>query len=77
MTEPLYCVKVANMANDRVTVHITDLLPPVKAAAYLNITTMTLWRWNRDGYITCVMLDHPYYHINELDRVKALQDGKK
>lgn len=56
----------------RVTIQVNDLLPPKRAAKYLGITTMTLWRWVKDGKITPVILDHRYFHINELNRVKPL-----
>lgn len=55
----------------RITINVKELLPPKKAAEYLGISTMTLWRWVRDGEITPIILDHRYFHINELDRVKA------
>jgi len=54
----------------RVGIEVTDLLSPKKAAAYLGITTMTLWRWVRDGKVTPVMLNHRYFLISELDRVR-------
>ena len=59
------------MSNKGITLEVTNLLSPKKAAEYLGITKMTLWRWARDGKITSVMLDHAYFHINELNRVKA------
>lgn len=62
------------MANERITIEVKDILPPKKAAKYLGVTTMTLWRWVRDGKITPVMLDHAYFHISELKRVKALRE---
>lgn len=65
---------VSNMGAERITIQATDLLPPKKAAEYLGITTMTLWRWVKDGKITPVMLDHRYFHISELNRVKALRE---
>jgi len=55
---------------EKITIEVKGLLPPKKAAKYLGITTMTLWRWVRDGKITPVMLDHRYFHISELDRMK-------
>jgi len=61
------------MANQRITIEVADLLTPKKAAKYLSITTMTLWRWVRDGKIVPVILDHSYFHINELERVKSLR----
>ncbi|MBA7605055.1 hypothetical protein ES703_12183 [subsurface metagenome] len=64
-------------AAQRVTIYIQDILPPKKAAEYLAITTMTLWRWVRDGKITPVMLDHSYFHITELKRVKLEADHVK
>ena len=63
------------MAIERVTVEIKDLLTPTKAAEYLGVSRMSLWRWVRDGRITPVMLDHAYFHISELNRVK--QEIKK
>lgn len=65
------------MGAERITIEVKDLLPPKKAAEYLGITTMTLWRWRRDGIISVVMLDRPYFHINELNRVKALREENK
>jgi len=62
------------MSDERVTVEITGLLSPQKAAAYLGVTKMTLWRWTRDGKITCVMLETRFYPKKEVERVKALRD---
>jgi excisionase family DNA binding protein len=59
------------MSTDRITIEVKDLLPPKKAAEYLGVSVMTLWRWVRDGKITSVMLDHTYFHLNELNRIKA------
>lgn len=59
------------MDSERITIEVKDLLPPKKAAQYLGVTTMTLWRWVRDKKITPMMLDHTYFHKNELDRVKG------
>ncbi|HUV56604.1 MAG TPA: helix-turn-helix domain-containing protein [Dehalococcoidales bacterium] len=61
---------------ERVTITVNDILTPTKAAAYLGIARMTLWRWVRDGKITPVMLDHAYFHLAELTRVKALRDDQ-
>jgi len=58
---------------ERVTVNINDILTPTRAAKYLGIARMTLWRWVKAGKITPVMLDHTYFHISELNRVKALR----
>ena len=57
---------------ERVTINVQDILTPTKAAKYLGVARMTLWRWVRDGKITPLMLDHTYFHINELNRVKDL-----
>ena len=65
------------MGAESVTIQVTDLLPPKKAAEYLGVTTMTLSRWVRDGKITPVMLGHRYYHISELNRVKALRENQR
>ena len=61
------------MDSARVTIEVKGLFPPKKAAEYLGITTMTLWRWVKDAKITPVMLDHRYFHVSELDRVKRLK----
>lgn len=66
-----------NISTMRITIDAKDLLPPKKAAQFLGITTMTLWRWVRDGKITSVMLDHRYFHISELNRVKGLNPVDK
>jgi predicted site-specific integrase-resolvase len=60
------------MPTERVTLNVQDILTPTKAAKYLGISRMTLWRWVRDGKIIPVMLDHAYFHITEVNRVKEL-----
>jgi len=65
------------MGAERITIEVKDLLPPKQAAHYLGVSKMTLWRWRRDGIISVVMLDRPYFHINELNRVKALREQNK
>jgi len=37
---------------------------------------MAIWRWVRNQKIIPVMLAHNYFHINELNRVKAVRAGK-
>ena len=64
------------MVNERITIEVKDILSPKKAAQYLGVTTMTLWRWVQDGKIIPVMLDHNYFHLSELNRVKALRSSK-
>lgn len=59
------------MTKNVITLEAEDLLPPRKAAAFLGITTMTLWRWMKAGKIVPVMLDHAYFHMKELERVLA------
>jgi len=66
-------VIIPNMATQRITIEIDDLYLPKEAAKYLGITTMTLWRWTRDGKIVAVMLNHAYYHRAELERVAKLR----
>lgn len=62
-----------------VDVHLKlkDVLAAGKAAKYLGISRMTLWRWVSRGKITPLMLDHAYFHIGELDRVKALREKQE
>lgn len=70
-------LSLITVETQRITIQVNDLLPPKRAAKYLGITTMTLWRWVRDGKITPVMLDHRYFHISELNRVKRLNPVDK
>lgn len=65
------------MVTEQVTIQVTDLLTPTKAAKYLGISRMTLWRWTKAGKITPVMLDHTYFHIRELERVRGGGDDGK
>ena len=62
------------MSTERVTINVQDILTPTKAAEYLGVSRMTLWRWVRDEKITPLILDHTYFHIAELNRVKALRE---
>jgi len=61
----------------KISINFEDLLPPKEAAKYVGVSAMTLWRWARDGKIGTVMLDHTYFHINELKRVKPLVRRRK
>jgi len=65
------------MAVERVTIEVKDILTPTKAAEYVGVSRMTLWRWVREGKIAPLMLDHTYFHISELNRVKALRGEEK
>lgn len=58
------------MEQNTITLTTKDLLTPGQAAEYLGVTKMSLWRWARDGKIAQIMLDHAYFHINEVERVK-------
>ena len=58
------------MAIEQVTIQVADILTPTKAAEYLGISRMTLWRWTKSGKITPIMLDHTYFHIRELERLR-------
>lgn len=72
MTKPFECATVCSVAMEHVTIEVKDILSPGKAAKYLGTNRMTLWRWVKENKITPVMLDHTYFHIGELNRVKAL-----
>ncbi len=65
------------MSVERITIHVTDILTPSKAAEYLKVSRMLLWRWVKAGKITPVMLDHTYFHISELNRVKPLIEANR
>lgn len=59
------------MAAERITFSTDDLLSPKKAAAYLGITTMTLWRWSKDGKLPVMQVDgRTFYAKRELDSLK-------
>ena len=58
------------MKIQKVTIRTSDILTATDAARYLGVSRMTIWRWVKSGKITPIMLDHNYFHINELKRVK-------
>ena len=53
------------------------LLSPYQASQYLGVSRMTLYRWRRRGLIKSVKLNHDYFEIEELDRIKAQKPTKK
>jgi len=53
------------------TVRAEDLLTATRAAEYLGICRMTLWRWVRDGKIKPIHVDRQrFFDIGELRTVK-------
>ena len=57
--------------HNKVTLDIQGLFGPTRAAEYLGITRMTLWRWTKSNKIRVIYLeDHPFYPLGELVRVK-------
>jgi len=65
------------MTTGRVTINVTDILTPTKAAEYLKVSRMLLWRWVKAGKITPIMLDHTYFHVSELNRIKPLIEANR
>ncbi|MBT9160754.1 MAG: hypothetical protein DDT26_02050 [Dehalococcoidia bacterium] len=75
LTSYLACVTIVIMTTRQVTIEIKDLLNPTQAAKYLGVSRMTVWRWVKANKITPVMLDHAYFHIRELDKLKGKRAG--
>jgi len=54
-----------------ITIRTADLLTATRAAEFLGVCRMTLWRWVRDGKIRPIEVDNQrFFHINELQKVK-------
>ena len=54
----------------KIEINVTELLPLTKAAEYLGVSKMTLWRWTQQGKVSTLLLDHHYYPVQELDKLK-------
>lgn len=48
-----------------------EYLTPQEVADLLGVTTNTLWRWNKSGYLTHVKLGRkPYYKKSDIVKMK-------
>lgn len=57
--------------NSKVPLDVQGLFNQTRAAEYLGITRMTLWRWTKAGKITAVYIGgRPIYPLGELIRLK-------
>ena len=61
------------MENTNITISLSNALGFKEAATELNITTMTLWRWVRDGKIIAVKFGrYRLIPASEVERIKKL-----
>jgi hypothetical protein len=63
------------MCAERISLKVEDIYSPTRAAKYLGVSKMTLYRWLGKKKISSIYLDHNYFHVTELDRVKALMNN--
>ena len=58
------------MGSDNITISVQDALSYKDAARELGITTMTLWRWVRDGKIIAIRLGrYKFIPLSEIERL--------
>jgi excisionase family DNA binding protein len=58
-----------------ITINPADLLTATRAAGFLGVSRMTLWRWVRDGKIRPVEVDNRrFFNISELKIVKEARE---
>ena len=52
------------------------IFTPSKAATFLGVSRMTLWRWTKLGRIRAILFNgHPVYALGELVKIKEGWDG--
>jgi excisionase family DNA binding protein len=63
---------MCNIVKDEsITLVAKGMVSRKSAAQYLGVTTMTLWRWTKEGRLPVVNIDsHIFYRTADLDRLK-------